>query len=217
MATATTTLCPICKRATCQCMLLDRENLARKIGKLLRGGHGDPGPDNGFNTKNNKSRATLPRRNSDEYYTPDYALRPLLPYLPKDKVTWECAWGTGELAKHLRAAGYQVVGRPAMDFYTEQPAHWELVVSNPPYSYADEFLERAYSLGKPFAFLLPVYALGGGARVRLYQQHGIDVLVPTSRVNYFNNGKLPNGASFHSAWFCWKILPQPLMFVEADW
>lgn len=173
----------------------------------------------GFPVKNNKKRSTLiGAGNSDDYYTPAYALGPLLPYLPKDKVIWESAWGTGELAKHLRAAGYQVVGRTGMDFLKEEPdQYWDILVSNPPYSFADEFLERAYSLGKPFAFLLPVYALGGGARVLLYLQHDIEILVPSKRVNYYRNDNLPNGASFHSAWFCWHLLPKQLMPVKADW
>jgi hypothetical protein len=105
----------------------------------------------GFAPKNNKTRATLVGvgTSSDEFYTPDYAVEPLLPYLPNDKVIWECAWGTGELAGHLRAAGYHVVGRAGMDFLREQPESWDIAVTNPPYSHKDEFLKRAYSLGNP--------------------------------------------------------------------
>jgi phage N-6-adenine-methyltransferase len=36
METATL-ICPICKRQTCECMLRDREFLARKVGRLMRG------------------------------------------------------------------------------------------------------------------------------------------------------------------------------------
>jgi len=38
---------------------------------------------------------------SDEFQTPKYALDPLLPFLKKDWIIWECAWGKGSLAKHL--------------------------------------------------------------------------------------------------------------------
>jgi len=103
-----------------------------------------------------------------------------------------------------------------MDFLKEPPPQWDIMVTNPPYSHKNAFLERAYSLGKPFAFLLPVEALGGG-RVRLYRQHGIELLVPSKRINFYDTHGQANAASFPTAWFCWKLLPSPLVFVEVDW
>ena len=92
-----------------------------------------------------------------------------------------------------------------------------IAVTNPPYSRKNEFLERAYSLGKPFAFLMPVEALGG-RRVLLYRRHGIELLVPSKRVNFDGeDGELPLGAGFPTAWFCHGLLPRQLLFVEADW
>ncbi len=182
-------------------------------------GTGDPVTgSSGFGTKNRKSKATLGVRTGvgDEFYTPAYAVSPLLPYLSSNQVIWECAWGTGELAKHLRAAGHNVVGGGGMDFMKEPPPHWDIIVTNPPYSHKNAFLERAYSLGKPFAFLLPVESLGGG-RVRLYRQHGIELLVPSKRINFYDAHGQANAASFPTAWFCWKLLPSPLVFVEVDW
>jgi hypothetical protein len=195
-------------------MLGDRQFLARQVGKLLKGGDSDLATGNG--APGTKGRTTAGAR-SDEYWTPAYALGPLLPYLPTNRVIWECAWGTGELARHLRAAGYRVVGRAGMNFLQEQPTCcWDIIVTNPPYSLKDEFLQRAYALGKPFAFLLPVAALGGSLG-RFYRQYGIELLVPDKRVNFYNDGELPLGAAFPTAWFCWKVLPRQLVFVEADW
>jgi hypothetical protein len=110
------------------------------------------------------------------------------------------------------------VGNAKLDFFVRQPPeHWDIALTNPPYSRKDEFLERAYSLGRPFAFLLPVEALGG-RRVLLYRKHGIELLVPSKRVNFQNDdGDVLPGASFASAWFCWRLLPRQLVFVEADW
>ena len=171
--------------------------------------------------KNLKSKRTLvtsgPRTKSDEHYTPGYAVDILLPYLPKGQIIWEAAYGSGELATHLRAAGHQVVGNARMDFLRATPDEFDLIVTNPPYSFKDEFLERAYSLGKPFAFLLPVEALTGGKRCHLYIRHGIQVLVPSKRINFLNNGQPANHSSLSTAWFCWKLLPKELMFVRAMW
>ena len=88
-----------------------------------------------------------------------------------------------------------------------------MLCTNPPFSRKDEFLERAYGLGKPFALLLPIEALGGGVRNSLFRQYGIQLLVPSKRINFSGRG-----CSFASAWFCWKLgLPDQLTFVEAWW
>jgi hypothetical protein len=150
---------------------------------------------------------------SDEYYTPDYGFELLRPYLPRDVTIWEGAWGTGQLAEHIEAAGYRVVGDPTWDFLKTRPDDWDLLCTNPPYSRKDEFLERAYALGKPFALLLPVQALGGGARNALFRRHGIELLIPSKRITFRGDA-----CCFATAWFCWRLkLPAQLTFVEAWW
>lgn len=48
------------------------------------------------------------KNHSDELYTPKEALDVLIPFLPKDKVLWECAVGTGRLRDLLIESGFQV-------------------------------------------------------------------------------------------------------------
>ena len=50
----------------------------------------------------------LKSKNSDDFQTPPHALAPLLPFLPKDEVIWECACGGRNLVKALRSEGSQV-------------------------------------------------------------------------------------------------------------
>lgn len=151
---------------------------------------------------------------SDEYYTPAYALAPLLPYLPKRKVIWECAWGQGHLARHLEAAVFQVVGRADMDFLAGEPSGWDVIVTNPPFSIKDLFLERAYKLGKPFAMLMPLETLAGERRNRLYHEFGLELLVPSRRIDFILNGVQTESATFPTAWFCWQLLPSKLIFTD---
>jgi hypothetical protein len=94
----------------------------------------------------------------DECFTPEYAIFPLLPYL-KEKVIWDCAYGTGRLAEHFEKRGFIVVGKDTDFFNTNLDCNY--IITNPPYSLKDRFLERAFELGKPFAFLLPITALEG--------------------------------------------------------
>jgi len=51
------------------------------------------------------------RRNySDDFQTPEYAIEPLLPYLRKDWIIWECACGKGNLVRALERRGFKVMG-----------------------------------------------------------------------------------------------------------
>ena len=146
------------------------------------------------------------RNHSDELYTPDTALDILLPYLPKDKTVFECAVGTGKLKDKMERDGYEVV--TSDDFFNEYP-EYDILVTNPPFSLKDSFLEEAYKRGKPFAILLPITALEGLKRQRMYREHGIEILFPLRRTDF--NGK--GSPWFYTAWFCWKLLPKQLNFI----
>ena len=151
---------------------------------------------------------------TDEIYTPEYALNPLLPFLNKDWVIWECAWGTGALASHLKDKGFKLVGEP--NFLLDFNRDADVIITNPPYSKKDEFLKRAYELSKPFAFLMPLTALEGIKRGALYKKYGLQLIIPNRRINFVT----PNGGSsswFATAWFTWGLnLPKDIMFVELN-
>ena len=150
----------------------------------------------------------------DELYTPCYALNPLLPFLKQGWLIWECAWGTGALANHLKNIGFEVIGN-GEDFLTTY-RDCNVIVTNPPYSKKEEFLKRAYELGKPFAFLMPLTALEGIKRGDLYSRHGLQLIIPNRRINFVT----PKGGKscwFATAWFTWGLnVSKDLLFVELE-
>ena len=150
---------------------------------------------------------------TDEIFTPKEAINPLLPFLDKDWKIWECAWGNGDMAKHFGDAGFIVLGSQGDDFFwTSKPC--DVIITNPPYSKKYEFLERAYELEKPFAFLLPLTALEGKARGELYRKYGIQLIIPNKRINFIMPNK-QGGSWFQVAWFTWGLnLPRDLNFVD---
>jgi len=144
---------------------------------------------------------------SDELYTPESVIDILLPYISKDKVIFECAVGSGKLKSKLENEGYSVVSSD--NFFNEFP-EYDILITNPPYSIKDKFLEEAYKRGKPFALLLPITALEGIKRQELYKKSGIQILFPKKRTDF--NGK--GSPWFYTAWFCWKLLPEELNFIN---
>lgn len=154
---------------------------------------------------------------NDEWYTPAYAVEPLLEFIPKMKCIWESTdYGDSAITEVLKEHGKHVISSHIErneNFFTYKPdEYWDMIVTNPPYSIKDEFLARAYELGRPFAMLLPVESLGGQARFKLYKKYGLEILVLDKRVE-FSNQKNPY---FSVAWFCHYVLPEKLIFREID-
>jgi len=156
---------------------------------------------------------------SDEFFTPEYAIKPLLPFLKKDWKIWECAWGGGDLAKHLKNKGFHVEGDKNHNFLEHgfPSFDFDCIITNPPYSKKEEFLRCAYAYGKPFALLMPLTALEGIKRGALFSKHGIQVIIPNRRINFITPSGKGSGAWFQVGWFCWKMnLPKDIMFVELN-
>lgn len=156
---------------------------------------------------------------SDEFFTPEYALKPLLPFLKKNWTIWECAWGGGDLAKHLKNNGFNCIGDRNHNFLEHGFPKFDFncIITNPPYSKKEEFLRCAYAYGKPFALLMPLTALEGKKRGDLFRKYGIQLLIPNKRINFITPSGKGSGAWFQVAWFCYKLnLPKDLNFVDLE-
>jgi hypothetical protein len=150
---------------------------------------------------------------SDEFGTPKEALNYLLPFLNKEWIIWECAYGKGSLAKHLINTGFKVVGN-GEDFF-KHIENCDCLITNPPYSIKGKFLERAFNLNKPFAFLLPLTTLEGKQRGKLFRENKIQLIIPNKRINFETPSGNGKGSWFATAWFCGNMnLEKDLNFVE---
>lgn len=151
------------------------------------------------------------KNHSDELYTPESAIEILLPYLKKDWVIWECAYGTGKLAKYLQNKGFEVVGYKEEKFEEVDIKDFSCIITNPPFSQKIKFIETCYKWKKPFALLLPLTALEGIKIQSMFKENGIQILLPRGRID-FNGKKAP---WFYTCWFTWGLnLPKDLMFID---
>jgi len=155
----------------------------------------------------------------NELYTPREAVDVIIPYLPPRSLVWECTSDTekrGSIARRLMESGFDVVSSHIDDgksFFEYEPDEYDVIVTNPPYQFKNEFLERAYELGKPFAFLLPLTTLEGIARGNMFGEHGVQVVVPNRRFNF--KPEKNSGAWFQTSWFTHGLgIPNDLTFVN---
>lgn len=144
---------------------------------------------------------------NDNIYTPDYAVYPLLKYLPKPPLKiWECCdFGGSRITYVLKENGYEVVSTDIVtgfDFLKDEPNFdFDMIVTNPPYSLKNDFLKKCYEYNKPFALLLPLTTLEGIERGKMFKENGINVIVLDKRINFVNQKK---NNWFNTSWFIWE-------------
>jgi len=152
----------------------------------------------------------------------DMAIACLAPYIPQSWRIWECAAGQGRLVNALEARGYAVeasdidTGFDFLDALTAAPPS-DFLPPTPPYKTKDKWLRRCFDIGKPFALLMPITALGEQERVSMYRSHGIQLVMPPRRIEFITPNGTEGGGWFYSAWFCHGLdLPAQITFAGGD-
>lgn len=197
------------------------ESMERRDGRVIDPETGEILDSSRMKNKTNRTGDEYVPQGYDSCQTPPEALDPLLPYLPREWRLWEPASGEGLLVDAFYDAGFSTVRASdiltGQNFFQFEPAAWDALVTNPPYSIKYKWLERCYALGKPFALLLPVETLGAKTAQTLFREHGIEIIFMDQRVNF----KMPyagwegGGAQFPTAWFCWGLgIGQQLTFAR---
>ena len=121
------------------------------------------------------------REENDFYATQPIAAEWLIKLENLDNNIWECACGQGHLGKVFEEHGYNVLatdlidrgyGQGGVDFLKSDGLFIGDIVTNPPYKYAQEFIEHALSLipdGYKVCMFLKVQFLEGKTRRKLYE------------------------------------------------
>ncbi len=117
-----------------------------------------------FNQKENRqycvSNILGKQKPNNEFYTPSAPIINLIKKLniPKNKVIW-CPFdlGDSEFVKQLTNYGYKVIYshiKNGQDFYKYEPnEHWDVIISNPPFSKKRLLIERCETFKKDFCLL----------------------------------------------------------------
>lgn len=158
------------------------------------------------------------REVNDYYATDPIAAKLLLEVEPQLNNIWECACGEGHLAKVFKEAGKlskasDLINRgygTVENFLTStKPYHNGDIVTNPPFKYAQQFVEQALNkvdTDRYVCMFLRLLFLEGQARKILFEKYPPKtVYVFSKRVNCAKNGDFityDSGAVAY-AWFVW--------------
>lgn len=158
------------------------------------------------------------RGRNDECETPAYGVKPIIKYIPHGAVVW-CPFDKAhsqfvELISKTHRVVYSHVDE-GRDFYVYEPDHWDVIVSNPPFTNKRKIFERALSFGKPFALLMTNTWLNDAAPVRLFLERQLQLLMFDKRIEYLTKYKAKR-ITFGSSYYCCDFLPRDLITEELE-
>lgn len=169
------------------------------------------------------SNHTTEEREIDDYYATEPKAAELLCDLVEfNHNIWECACGSGCLSEVFKNRGYNVYstdlidrgyGTGGVDFLQcTEPFNGD-IITNPPYKYAQAFIEKALELipkGNKVVMFLKVQFLEGKARRELFEKSPPKVIyVSSSRLLCAKNAEFQKmrdggGSAVAYAWYIWE-------------
>lgn len=173
-------------------------------------------------TLGSSSHSNSEREENDYYATPDIATIALIENESFVKNIFEPCCGEGHISKVLNEKFGFIVksqdlinrgfGDHGIDFLNYESKWSGDIITNPPYKYSLEFLEKSLSLineGSKIAFLLRIQFLEGKKRRKFFDKNPIKkVLVFSSRIICEKNGNFTKskglGGATCFAWFIWE-------------
>ena len=158
--------------------------------------------------------------NNDECYTPDYGVKPILKYIPKDAIVW-CPFDTeeSEFVKQISQQNEVIYSHldTGQDFFTYEPDVWSCLVSNPPFTNKRKFFERALSFNKPFAMIMTNTWLNDSAPKQLFKDKDLQLLMFDKRMKFISpDGRDNDKITFSSSYYCWNFLPKQIIMEELN-
>ena len=161
------------------------------------------------------------RQEHDYYATDPRAVELLLGVEQFHRYIWEPACGEGHISKALEAAGHKVWSTDLiyrgygekyhLDFLAKEfPKFFGDIITNPPYTNALEFVEKAIETveeGRKVAMFLKLLFLESKGRKEFFKKHPPrTIYVFSSRIACAKNGDFEKykNAAVCFAWFVWE-------------
>ena len=159
---------------------------------------------------------------NDEYYTPSYAVYPLIKYLKESSTIW-CPFDKKEsnFVQVLTKEGFNVIYghiETGQDFFKVDVPKCDYIISNPPYSLKGEVFKRLIEIGKPYAMLINFQGIFDNKnRFEMFKNNRTEMLWLSARVNYIKQGDYKaSGVPYQSGYLCSGIFEKQLNFEYLD-
>lgn len=159
------------------------------------------------------------RNAQDRYPTPPDVTVALMDFLkiPKYQRIWEPACGDGYMVNAMRGMGYDVIGtdiQSGTDFLeADVPAggvSW--IITNPPFSLSEQFIEKCIQHERPFALLLKSQYWHAKRRLPLFREHAPSYILPLSWRPDFLFKERGSGSPLMDVMWCVWLMGPPMRY-----
>jgi hypothetical protein len=154
----------------------------------------------------------------DDYMTPKYAWEDIKDYIPNKKI-WEAFYGDGNSGNYLTELGFDVI-HEEINFFTEPPDEYDIIVSNPPFSKSKEIMKQLLIYDKPFILIFPSSKINT-SYFREWKDKGIQIIIPRKRIHFTKliDGEVPDNlksaCNFDCFYYCYKLnLPRDIIWLQ---
>jgi hypothetical protein len=161
------------------------------------------------------------RVGSDRYNTEAWVTQALLDHVKFRGAIWEPACGRGDMAEVLMDNGYKVIvsdiagdrlgckGAIRSDFLKcdSIPRQWRSIITNPPYTLARAFIEKALELTKPLSGMVAMLMRNeydcAASRRELFEQECFAAKLVLTKRPKWRDGKHVASPRHNYAFFVW--------------
>lgn len=172
-----------------------------------------------FSTIGASNHSSHEREKNDYYATDPATIDSLLEVEKFNGTIWECASGEGHLSKRLQKRGLSVISTDIIDrgycddiidFLKIDKRLGDNIITNPPYRYAQDFVEKSLELiedGYKVAMFLKLTFLEGQRRRSMFEKYPPkNIYVFSKRQICVMNGNFENikTSAMAYAWYIWE-------------
>ena len=166
----------------------------------------------------------IKKANTDEWYTPRYAVDLIIPYLSRHgyrKILCPFDKEESNFVKRLTEEGFDVTFshiENGTDFFEiDNLTSYDCIVSNPPFSKRDKIFRKLFESGSPFALIMNMNGLfDSKARWELFKDNKFEILVPKGRIKFANNECKKSSPNFQSIYICNNVLDKQIEFCDMN-
>lgn len=178
------------------------------------------------------NRSTPDRNKTDFYPTPPDVTVALLDFLesrgllrPRGTTIWEPACGSGEMVRAMIDRGYNVyysdlypvpADMKSVDFLATKTSPGSWIITNPPFSQADAFIQHALELQTPCAFLLKSQFWHAQKRLDNFRLYPPAYVLPLTWRPDFLWGAKSGSPTMEVLWTVWHGRPATTQYIPLE-
>jgi hypothetical protein len=144
-------------------------------------------------------------KNNDDYETNEDIWVMIKHYIPFGKIIYEPFYCSGRSGQILREMGFITIHEDEDFFIHHKRHHYDIIVSNPPFSIKNKILQTLYEIDKPFILIVPVSIITKQYFTELYKDKDVSILIPPKRLQFSKKGQDLNRCWFDCLFLTYKL------------